>query len=94
MMTRHCPDLGSASDWFNQIPHAARPIRSTPQIWVVRRHQYGISALISRTSIGGKTSDSVAKCRMFSQSTTSLQSSTTAAFFRSGGQKPLYMVTF
>ena len=43
LMTRHCPDLGSASDWLNQIPHAARPIRSTPQIWVVRCHQYGIS---------------------------------------------------
>ena len=94
LMTRHCPDLGSASDWLNQIPHAARPIRSTPQIWVARRHQYGISALISRTSIGGKTNGSFAKCRLFSQSTISLQSSTTAAFLRSGGQKPLYMVTF
>ena len=37
------------------------------QIWVVTRHQYGISALVSQTSFGGETSDSVAKCRMFSQ---------------------------
>ena len=66
-MTRHYPDLGGASDWLNQISHAARPIRSTTQIWVVTRHQYGISALVSQTSFGGETSDSVAKCRLFSQ---------------------------
>ena len=52
--------LGSASDWLNQISHAARPIRSTTQIWVVTRHQYGISALVSQTPFGGKTSGSVA----------------------------------
>ena len=46
LMTRHYSDLGSASHWLNQISHAARPIRSNTQIWVVR-HQYGISALVS-----------------------------------------------
>ena len=56
LMTRHYPDLGSASDWFNQISLAARPIRSTTQILVVTRHQYGISALVSQTSLGGETS--------------------------------------
>ena len=61
-MTPHYPDLGSASDWLNQISHAARPIRSTIQIWVVTRHQYGISAVVSQTSFGGET-----KCRLFSQ---------------------------
>ena len=66
-MTRHYLDLDSASDWLNQISHAARPIRSTTQIWVVTRHQYGISALVSQTSFGGETSGSVAKCRLFSQ---------------------------
>ena len=66
-MTCHYPDLGSASDWLNQISHAARPIRSTTQIWVVTRHQYGISALVSQTSFGGENSGSVAKCRLFSQ---------------------------
>ena len=66
-MTRHYPDLGSASDWLNQISHAARPIRSTTQIWVVTRHQYGISVLISQTSFGGETSGSVANCQMFSK---------------------------
>ena len=59
--------LGSASDWLNQISQAARPIRSTTQIWVVTRHQYGISALVSQTPFGGKTSGSVDKCRLFSQ---------------------------
>ena len=66
-MTRHDPDLGSASDWLKQISHATRPIRRTTQIWVVTRHQYGISALVSRLSFGGETSGSVAKCRLFSQ---------------------------
>ena len=44
-----------------------QPIRSTTQIWVVTRHQYGISALVSQTSFGGETSWKVAKCRLFSQ---------------------------
>ena len=67
LMTRHYLDLGSASDWLNQISHLARPIRSTTRIWVVTRHQYGISALISQTLLGGETSGSVAKCQLFSQ---------------------------
>ena len=29
LMTRHYPDLSSASDWLNQISHTAPPIRST-----------------------------------------------------------------
>ena len=29
------------------------------------RHQYGISALVSQTSLGGETSGGVAKCRLF-----------------------------
>ena len=51
-MTRHYPDLGSASDWLKQISHAAKPITSTTQIWVVKRHQYGISAPVSQASHG------------------------------------------
>ena len=58
LMTCHYPDLGSPSDWLNQISHAARPIRSTTQIWVVACHQYGISALVSQTSFGGETTSS------------------------------------
>ena len=65
-MTRHYPDLGSASDWFNQTSHAARPIRRTTQIWVVTQDPYGISALVSQTPFGGETGGSVAKCRLFS----------------------------
>ena len=41
-------------NWLNEISHAARPIRSTTQTWVVTRHQYGISALVSQTSFGGE----------------------------------------
>ena len=65
-MTRPYPDLGGASDWLKEN---FKPIRSTTQIWVVTRHQYGISALVSQTSFGGETSGSVAKCRLFSQAT-------------------------
>ena len=61
----HYPDLGSASDWLNQISHMARPIRSTTQNRVVLRHRYEISALISQTSFGVETSGSIAKCRLF-----------------------------
>ena len=66
-MTRHYSDLGSASDWLNQIPHGARPIRSTTQIWVVTCRQNGISALVSKTLYGGENSGSVAKRRLFPQ---------------------------
>ena len=68
-MTHYYPELGSASDWLNQISYVAQPIRSTTQIWVVTCHQCGISVLISQMSFGGETSGSVAKCRLFSQAT-------------------------
>ena len=54
LMTRHCPDLGSASDWLCCVGNLIQPIRGTTQIRVVSRHQYGISALVSQTSFGGK----------------------------------------
>ena len=61
-MTSYYLDLGIASDWLKQISLAARPIRSTTQIWVVKRHQYGISALVLQTSFRGENSGSVANC--------------------------------
>ena len=68
LMTRHYPDLGSASDWLKQISHPApRPLRSTTRIWVVTGHQYGISGLVSHSSILEETSGCAAKCRLFSQ---------------------------
>ena len=48
---------------------AVRPIRSTTQFWVVTRHQYGISALVSQTSFRGETSGGVVEYRLFSQAT-------------------------
>ena len=42
----HYPELGSPSDWLKQISIAARPIRSTTQIWVLTLHGYGISGLV------------------------------------------------
>ena len=65
LMTRPYPDLGSASDWLKQIFFAVWPIKSITQIWVVTRHQYGISALVSQTSFRGKPASVVAKCRLF-----------------------------
>ena len=68
-MTRRYLDLGSAPDWLKQFSRAARPIRSTTQIWVVTRHQYGISVVVSQTSFsqGKLVAGGVAKCRLFSQ---------------------------
>ena len=56
MMRHYSQDLGSASDWSYRVGNLIQPIRSTTQISVVTRHQYGISALVSQTSFGGETS--------------------------------------
>ena len=69
LITCHYPDRGSASDWSCWVGKLIQPIRNTTQIWVVMRHQYGISALVSQTSFGRKTSGGVAKCRLLSQAT-------------------------
>ena len=66
-MTCSYPDMGHASYCLKQISLAARPMKSTTQIWVVTRDQYGISALVPQTSFRGETSGGVAKCRLFSQ---------------------------
>ena len=79
-MTRHYPDLGSASDWSYRVGNLIQPIRSTTQLWVVTRHQYGISALFSQTSFGGKNSGSVAKCRLFSQAKLQVNLTSTLPF--------------
>ena len=47
-------------------------------MWLVTRHQYGISALVSQTSFRGETSCGVAKCPLFTQATFS-----TSLLFRS-----------
>ena len=54
LMTRHYSDLGSVSNWSCRVGNLIQPIRSTTQIWVVTRHQYGISVLLSQTSFGGE----------------------------------------
>ena len=56
--TRQYPDLDSAFD-----------CKSTTQIWVVTRHQYRISTLVSQTSFRRETDGGVTKCRLFSQAT-------------------------
>ena len=47
-------------------------MRSTTQIWVVKRHQYGISVLVPQTSFRGETSGGVGKRRFCSQANSSL----------------------
>ena len=67
LRTRLYPDMGSASDWSCRVANLIQPIRSTTQIWVMTRYQYGISALVSQTSFCGKMSCSFAKRRLFSK---------------------------
>ena len=68
-MTRHYPDLGSASDWLCHVGNLIQPIRNTTQLWVVMRHQYGIFALASQMAFCRETTGGVAKCQLFSQTT-------------------------
>ena len=49
-----------------RVGNLIQPIRSTTQILVLTRHQYGISALVSQTSFGGETSGSVLGHEVFS----------------------------
>ena len=62
----HYPDLGGNFAPTNHKHYAKRPVRSTFQIWIVTRHQYGISALVSQMSFRGRTNAGFAKCRLFS----------------------------
>ena len=62
LMTRHYPDLGSTSDWFEA---KFQPIRISTLIWVAS--SVWISSLVSQMSFRGETTGGVAKCRLFSQ---------------------------
>ena len=66
-MTRHYPDLSSASDWLCREGIFFQPIRSTTKMWVVTRHQYGISALVTWMSFCEGSSGNLAKRWLFSQ---------------------------
>ena len=72
-MTFH--QLASASDWPCREGHLLQLIRSTVQIWVVSRPQYGISAPVPQTSSCGETSGGVAKCRPFYVAVTTILTS-------------------
>ena len=63
------PSVGRSEYCFWSVDESNfQPIRSTTQIWVVTRHQYGISARFPQASVLKETSDAIAKCRLFSQS--------------------------
>ena len=53
--------------WFNQS-------EALPRHWVVMSHQYGVSALVSQTSVSSETSGSVTKCPLFSQASLETES--------------------
>ena len=57
--------------WSWLVRNLLQPIRSTFQIWVVTRHQFGISRLVSQTLFRGATSGGVGKSRLFSPATRS-----------------------
>ena len=59
--------LGRASDWLKKVSPTAWPIRSTTQMWLVIRQQYGITAVLSQISFPREASDSTAKCQLFFQ---------------------------
>ena len=80
----HYPDLGSVCDWLKQISHVVQPIRSTTQIWVVTRHQYGLSALFPQTSFRRETSGGIVKCWLFSQAS----NFSSLVYFTNGQLKP------
>ena len=54
LMTRHYLGLDRAAEWSCRAGNLIQLIRSSIKIWVVTSHQYGISALVSQTSFGGK----------------------------------------
>ena len=59
-----------SSEWcFSLMKGNFHPIRSTTRIWVVIRHQHGISALVSQTSFRGETRGGVKKRRLLWQAT-------------------------
>ena len=65
LMTRHYPDLGSASDWSCRVGNSIPPIRSNTQICVVTRHQYGIPCSFLRRHLVGKPVVALPNVRCF-----------------------------
>ena len=57
--------LGSACFWL--VEAGFQPTRSATLVWVVTRHQHGISALVSWTLFRGETIGGFENCRLFSQ---------------------------
>ena len=66
-MMHHYPDLASTSDWLKQISLEVQLISSPTQIWVLTRHQYGISSVVSWGDSG-----KVTKCQLFPQAMQSI----------------------
>ena len=72
LMTRHYPELGSASDWLYRKGNLLQPISTLPR--AEKGHVISIKFLQSffshQTSFHEETSGGIAKCRLFSQAPT------------------------
>ena len=88
LTTRHYPDLSCASVAENLL----QPIKSTTQIWVVKLHHYGMSALVCQTSFRGETRGSVAKYRLFSHATSIMVVHVGVSCFLPGSRVSLWRV--
>ena len=55
LITCYYPDLGSSSNWSVLWREYVQLIERTTQIWVLIRHQYEISAVVSQTSLHRET---------------------------------------
>ena len=85
LMTCQYSDLGWATDWLYYERNLLQPIRSTSQIWVVMRHQCGISEVFAQKSFHRKTSGVVIKCQLFSLALLySVQKKLTSCKWRAG----------
>ena len=51
--------------WSSHVGNLLQSIRCTIQIWVLTRHQCGISALVSQTPFYRETRSGIAKCWLF-----------------------------
>ena len=63
----HYPDLGSASDWLKETFPRGTTNQKHYEDLGSARHQYGISALVTQTSLCEGSSGDLTKRRLFSQ---------------------------
>ena len=91
-MTRHSPDLGGASDWLEVC--FTDPTRSTTQIWVVTRHQYGFLRSFLRLHVAGKSLVALPNVGCFLKLTFFSHKGSLKLTWQGGEGEPLYKDNF